>query len=362
MTVKLAYDSLKLVSLTLRVPSFLLFCSHCTFAHPLSSMSTPDTAPPLNDDAPWTALRFERDRLRSEIRTRMDRMLGMSTCYASRAISTSNSRTAVELTGIADAHMRWTEAGFLDDVVFEHHCGVEHWPQRWPFKNLSSIKGGCEPLREIRDALVSGELRIVKLTDEQLAEARANPESFLPNPTLRSGPDEPPRAETYHVIPLVLHPYDLSPISNPLSSEPSSEVDPEPASEPGPSSIASPLIRIVSGPESVPRRQRRDIKKRRRRPVTNPDDRPPRRRRVGVQTAEYVYDPAPVPVPGPSEAKNEHEDPYDMPSGSALSDDYVECFTEPGTPSEAESEVESVTESWAFGSRSEIEDFTSDEE
>ena len=72
--------------------------------------------------------------------------------------------------------------------------------------------------------------------------------------------------------------------------------------------------------------------------------------------------PAPVPVPGPSEAKNEHEDPYDMPSGSALSDDYVECFTEPGTPSEAESEVESATESWARGSRSEIEDFTSDEE
>ncbi|KAI1791408.1 hypothetical protein LXA43DRAFT_1094557 [Ganoderma leucocontextum] len=301
-------------------------------------MSTPSTLPLPNDDAPWKTHSFERDRLRSEIRTRMDRKL-------------------VELTGIADAYMHWTEAGFLDRVVFEYHCGVQHWPRRWPFKNLSSLKGGCEPLREIRDALVSGSLRIVRLTDEQLAEARANPESFLPNPTLRSEPDESPRAETYHVIPLVLHPHDLSPISHPRSSEPPSEA------EAGPSSVASPLIRIVAGPESAPRRQRRDIKKRRRRPVTNPEDRPPRRRRLGVQTPEYVYDPVPAPAPTEAdEEEEEEEDIYSMPLGSAPSDDYVECFTEPGTQSEAESEIESATESWACGSRSEIEDFTSDEE
>ncbi|KAM5536963.1 hypothetical protein V8D89_005400 [Ganoderma adspersum] len=312
-------------------------------------MPAPDTIPPSDDEEPWKALPFERDRLRSEIRTRVD-------------------RTLVDLTGIQDAHMAWTEAGFLGRVIPEYHCGVEGWPRRWQFRNLSSLKGGCEPLREIRDALVDGTLRIVKLTDEQLAEARANPEAFLPNPALRSDPDESPRAETYRVIPLVLHPYDLSPISHPSHSEPPSEVESEPAPQPGPSSVASPLIRIVSGSESAPRRQRRDIKKRRRRPVTNPDERPPRRRRVGVQTAEYVYEPAPVPVPvpGPGEAdeadEEDENEPHSLPTGSAPSDDYIECFTEPGTPSEVESEIESASESWACGSRSEIEDFTSDDE
>ncbi|KAI1788012.1 hypothetical protein LXA43DRAFT_1097694 [Ganoderma leucocontextum] len=113
-----------------------------------------------------------------------------------------------------------------------------------------------------------------------------------------------------------------------------------------------------------PRRQRRDIKKRRRRPVTNPDDRPPRRR-VDVQTPEYVYDPVPVPALAPSGADADTDnDIYSLPLGSAPSDDYIECFTQPGTQSEPEpeSEIESATESWACGSRSEIEDFTSDEE
>ncbi|KAI1782765.1 hypothetical protein LXA43DRAFT_1049635 [Ganoderma leucocontextum] len=307
-------------------------------------MAAPDTLPPPDDDTPWESLPTERDRLRSEIRTRMDRKL-------------------VQLTGIADAYMHWTEDGFLNVVVFEYHCGVEAWPRRWPFRNLSKLKGGCTPLREIRDALVSGKLRIVKLTDEQLAEARANPKSFLPNPTLRSEPGESFRRETYHVIPLVLHPYDLSPISHPRSSGPPSEISPEESAQPSSSSVASTLIRIAAGPETAPRRQRRDIKKRRRRPVTNPDDRPPRRRRVGVQTPEYVYDPVPVPALAPSGADADAEDDiYNLPLGSAPSDDYIECFTQPGTQSEPESEIESATESWACCSRSEIEDFTSDEE
>ncbi|KAM5530000.1 hypothetical protein V8D89_016333 [Ganoderma adspersum] len=285
-------------------------------------------APPPDDNAPWAALPFERDRLRSEIRTRMDRML-------------------VELTGIANAHVHWTEEGYLNVLVFDYHCGIENWPGRWPFQNLSWLKGGCEPLREIRDSLLAGKLRIVRLTDEQLAEARANPKSFLPNPTLRSESRKSLRPETYHVVPLVLHPHDLSPISHPPTT----------------SSVISPLIRIATGPESTPRRQRRDIKKRRRRPVTNPDDRPPRRRRIGVQTPEYVYDRVPDRVPDPSERGEEDEyETCGMPSGSAPSDDYVECFTEPGTPSEPESEIESATESWACGSQSEIEEFTDDEE
>ncbi|KAM5537014.1 hypothetical protein V8D89_009343 [Ganoderma adspersum] len=302
-------------------------------------MSAPDTVLPPDDDAPWESLPYERDRLRSEIRTRVDRRL-------------------VELTGIQHAHMPWTEAGFIDRMLLEYHCGVEGWPRRWLFQNLSSLRGGCVPLREIRDALVSGTLRIFKLTDEQLAEARANPESFLPNPTLRPQPLEPRRRETYHVIPLVLHPLDLSPISHPLSSDPASNVNSAPAPEPRPSSVASPLIRIVSGHESAPRRQRRDIKKRRRRPVTNPDDRPPRRRRLGVQTAEYVYD----PVPGSSQPESDENERDGMPLGSVPSDDYIECFTEAETQSEVESEIESATESWACGSRSEIEEFSSDAE
>ncbi|PIL26685.1 hypothetical protein GSI_11212 [Ganoderma sinense ZZ0214-1] len=307
-------------------------------------MSSTPSLPPPDDDAPWKSLRFKRDRLRSEIRTRMNRGLA-------------------EHTGIQDAQMPWTESGFIDHMVFEHHCGVEGWPRSVPFKNLSSILGGCAPLEEILDALVSGTLRIVKLTDEQLAEARVNPESFLPNPTLRSEPAKPRKRETYHVVPLVLHPLDLRPISHPHASEPLSDVDdsgPAGSAELSASSVASPLIRIAPGPETVPRRQRRDIKKRRRRPVTNPDDRPPRRRRLGVQTPEYVYD----AVPGSTTAGEEREDTYSVPLGSAPSDDYVECFTERlgGTASEAESEIESATESWACGSRSEIEDFTSDED
>nr|VWO97613.1 Uncharacterized protein [Ganoderma boninense] len=312
-------------------------------------MPAPPTTSPSDDDEPWKFLRFRRDRLRSEIRTRVDRSL-------------------VDLTGIQHAHMPWTEAGFRDRMIFEYHCGVEGWPRRVPFKNLSSLKGGCEPLLEIRDALVSGEMRIVKLTDEQLAAARADPDSFLPNPVLCSGPDDSVRAVTYRVIPLVLHPYDLSPISDPQPSEPPSELESEPGSEPSPSSVASPLIRVVSGREKAPRRQRKDIKKQRRRPVTNPEGRPPRRRRLGVQTAEYVYDPAPVPASAPGASKTDEDDeyePYSMPSGSAPSDDFIECFTEPETQNEAESEseIESASESWACGgSRSEIEYFTSDEE
>ena len=267
-----------------------------------------------------------------------------------------NVTTTVELTGIQNAHMPWTEAGFIDRMLLEYHCGVEGWPRRWPFQNLSSLRGGCIPLREIRDALVSGTLRIFKLTDEQLAEARVNPERFLPNPTLHAQPLDSHRRETYRVIPLVLHPLDLSPISHPLSSDPASESLPEP----GPSSVASPLIRIVSGHKTVPRRQRRDIKKRRRQPVTNPDDRPPRRtrRRLGVQTPEYVYD----PVPGPSQPEEGKDERDGMVSGAVPSDDYIECFTEVETQSEVESEIESATESWACGSQSEIEDFSSDEE
>ncbi|KAM5540953.1 hypothetical protein V8D89_005266 [Ganoderma adspersum] len=97
-------------------------------------------------------------------------------------------------------------------------------------------------------------------------------------------------------------------------------------------------------------------------PTQVPDDRPPRRRRVGgVQTPEYVYD----PVPGSSQPDIDIDEPKSIVSGSALSDDYVECFTEPETQSEVtpvESEIENATESWTAGMRSEIEDFTSDEE
>ncbi|KAM5540961.1 hypothetical protein V8D89_005272 [Ganoderma adspersum] len=268
---------------------------------------------------------------------------------------------AVELTGIQNAHMPWTEARFLDHM----------------FKNLSSMRGGCQLLREIGDALVSGTLRIIKLTDEQLTEATANPERFLTNPTLRSQPVKPRRREAYHVIPLVLnllilhplvlhplvlhplvlhplvlHPLDLSPVSHPHSSELPSKVEVQPVPEPSLSSVASLLIRIVPGPESVPRRQRRDIKKCRRRPVTNPGG------VGGVQTPEYVYD----PVSGSSQPDIDIDEPKSIVSGSALSDDYVECFTEPETQSEVESEIKNATESWAAGMRSEIEDFTSDEE
>ncbi|KAM5540964.1 hypothetical protein V8D89_005275 [Ganoderma adspersum] len=223
------------------------------------------------------------------------------------------------------------------------------------------MRGGCQLLREIGDALVSGTLRIIKLTDEQLTEATANPERFLTNPTLRSQPVKPRRREAYHVIPLVLnllilhplvlhplvlhplvlhplvlHPLDLSPVSHPHSSELPSKVEVQPVPEPSLSSVASLLIRIVPGPESVPRRQRRDIKKCRRRPVTNPGPRRP--------------------------AAPEEESAVCKPRSSALSDDYVECFTEPETQSEVESEIKNATESWAAGMRSEIEDFTSDEE
>ncbi|KAM5540958.1 hypothetical protein V8D89_005269 [Ganoderma adspersum] len=213
------------------------------------------------------------------------------------------------------------------------------------FKNLSSMRGGCQLLREIGDALVSGTLRIIKLTDEQLTEATANPERFLTNPTLRSQPVKPRRREAYHVIPLVLNLLILHPlVLHPLVLHPllPSKVEVQPVPEPSLSSVASLLIRIVPGPESVPRRQRRDIKKCRRRPVTNPGPRrpaapeeesavcKPRKHCVGLRAIgrlRRVFHGARDPERGP-----------------------------------VESEIENATESWAAGMRSEIEDFTSDEE
>ncbi|TFK77930.1 hypothetical protein K466DRAFT_592960 [Polyporus arcularius HHB13444] len=220
--------------------------------------------------------------------------------------------------------MRWTNKLFLKNIVGIYDCGLFGWPPDIPFQCLNRIK--TEPLRRLLRMWKTGELRIVKLTDEQRAHAAVDPAAFLPNTTLRAPSPPPPSADALRVVPLVLHPVDF----HDLSQRPATESTPA-------------VLTTTAPPKKRKRKQRCDIKRARKRRL---------RYGLGVKSPEYVYDAA---VP---EADDESElERAGMPFCEALSDDYVEEFPDVA----AEDESESGSERWMVGERLEVDEDEDDD-
>ncbi|KAI0688523.1 hypothetical protein C8T65DRAFT_746545 [Cerioporus squamosus] len=113
-----------------------------------------------------------RNRIRAEIRAKMRSEL-------------------FDITGILDPiGMRWTNKLFLKVIVGIYDCGLFGWPPDVPFQNLSGMK--TKQLRRLLSLWNAGTLRIAKLTDEQRAQAAADPTTILPNASLQA--PSPPAA------------------------------------------------------------------------------------------------------------------------------------------------------------------------
>ncbi|RDX49529.1 hypothetical protein OH76DRAFT_537104 [Lentinus brumalis] len=225
--------------------------------------------------------------------------------------------------------MRWTDSLFLSVIVGKYRCGMRGWPPDIPFQNPGYF-GKTEPLEILVDLWHKGTLRIVKLTDDECAQAAADPKSVLPNTTLTPTPR--PRAETpERVVPLVFHPFDFHELSQPSAASTSS---------------STPLVLTTTArPPKRKRKQRCDTKLSRTRKLHYGR---------GVKSREYVYD---------EESGGEAADPNPKRFCEALSDDFVEEipaavadvegedeieeFTE--AEPEQEDEIESASESWALG-------------
>ncbi|RDX41109.1 hypothetical protein OH76DRAFT_1423309 [Lentinus brumalis] len=290
-------------------------------SHSLSS--TADDSKDVEGESEETdaVARMPRNEVRAEIRANMRQEL-------------------FDITGILDPiGMRWTNKLFLKNIVGIYDCGLFGWPPDIPFQCLSRIK--TEPLRKLLRLWNAGELRIAKLTDEQRAQAAVDPTAFLPNTTLRPPSPPPPAEHVLRVVPLVLHPVDFHDLSQRPADDPSG---------------SAPAVLTTTVPSKKrKRKQRCDIKRARTRA---------RRYGLGVKSPEYVYDAA-DPESGFERVA--------MPFCEALSDDYVEEF--PGVvteveddieqftePEPEEDEIESASESWMLGERSEVDEMEDNEE
>ncbi|KAJ8469229.1 hypothetical protein ONZ51_g9128 [Trametes cubensis] len=211
---------------------------------------------------PYELMISNRDRIRSELRAILDGKLQ-------------------ELTGIVEAHMRYTVDGYASRIVCQYGLKLVDWPQEIPFENLSDLIGGIRVLSTLRDAWDDGTLRFERATPEDIENATRDPASVHPNPSLlhwRNGAEPAVAGHPHHptapiLMPLVLHPGNLSV----LGRHPT-------AMNPG----------TILGKRA--RQQRRDVKKPRRKPVKNPDNRPPRRPRRGVTSSQCVIDASDVEV------------------------------------------------------------------
>lgn len=249
--------------------------------------------------------------------------------------------------------MRWTNSLFLSVIVGIYRCGMTGWPSHIPFQNLG-LFGQAALLKELLDLWMKGTLRIVKLTDDECAQAAVNPESVLPNTTLQPTPPHPRTPET-RVIPLVFHPVNLHELSQPSTARTSE------------STSAPRVLTTTAPPPKRKRKQRCDTKLARTR--TN------LRYGRGVKSREYVYD-------GESGGESE-PDPKCFRFCEALSDDVIEEFpaegaaaveseveddieefteTEAKEEEEDEDEIESASESWMFGEESDGVEVESDGE
>ncbi|RDX39405.1 hypothetical protein OH76DRAFT_1301830, partial [Lentinus brumalis] len=70
--------------------------------------------------------------------------------------------------------MRWTNKLFMSVIVGTYRCGMRGWPPDIPFQNLGDF-GKTEPLEILVGLWLSGTLRIVKLSDDECAQAAADP-------------------------------------------------------------------------------------------------------------------------------------------------------------------------------------------
>ncbi len=252
-----------------------------------------------------------------------------------------------ELTGVFDPFgMRWTDDLFMSVIVGIYCCGLKGWPQDIPFQNLSNIRS--KSLAQLVEAWKNGTLRIVKLTEDERAQAIADPKSVLPNTTLR--PTPPPSPETRErVVPLVFHPADFHDLSQPSAA--------------GTSTSALRAMTTTARPAKRKRKQRSDIKLARSRKLYYGR---------GVKSAEYVYE----------ELSGGESEPDAKRFCEALSDDVVEEFPveaadevegevegdvedeiEEFSESEGEEDaIESATESWMLGEGSDAVEAESDVE
>ncbi|OSD05487.1 hypothetical protein PYCCODRAFT_1465373 [Trametes coccinea BRFM310] len=203
--------------------------------------------PPLA--APWEMLTNTRDRLRAELRYKIDMRLQ-------------------ELTGSPDARMRWTEDEYARLVVLRHEAKIK-WPADVPFLNLSDIRGGVRPLEQLREHWNTGVLCLERATAEDLVKAARDPRTVHPNPDLIS--KRPAPAAGVVVESSALYPGTLAFLGvHPTSTQPAA-------------------VESILGKRS--RDQRIDVKRPRVRPVTNPLNLPLRRRKRGVTSRRYVFEP-----------------------------------------------------------------------
>ncbi len=151
------------------------------------------------------------------------------------------------------------------------------WPAHIPFDNLSYIPGGDRPLEELKQLWKSGELRLVRATEQERERALYDPESVIPN--ARPEPAATPRSfAVYRRAAAQLRE---------LSRELSREIPPPPPRPQPVERVLHPLsdLRSVSvlplddsSTAAKPsRRQRSDINLPRARPVTNRKPKHPKR-------------------------------------------------------------------------------------
>ena len=194
--------------------------------------------------------------------------------------------------------MYYTERKFAEFVVCLYRCIVKGWPPDIPFANFSSLPGGAGTLRRLRDLWESGELRLMRATDEDVLRAEQDPRSVFPNPVLL--PRTAEQGPGAVVAPLTLHPADLTGLSVPSLSQPA---------------------------PTQSRRQRHDIKKPRGR-TGKAAEQPPqhgshllvkrRRRRPGVLSPEYIWG-----------SDVEESDPISKRPKLLLADEFILNFSAP---------------------------------
>ena len=87
-----------------------------------------------------------------------------------------------------DAQLWWTAEKFGRLVVWELGYKWAGWPADIPFRNLSHIPGGAQPLMQLRALWKSGELKLVPASRDERTRALHDPESVMPNVSLDAQP------------------------------------------------------------------------------------------------------------------------------------------------------------------------------
>ncbi|KAI0357786.1 hypothetical protein OH77DRAFT_1421903 [Trametes cingulata] len=266
-----------------------------------SAMFIPFTPQPHATE--FATLGCLRDRVRSEVRTALDRKL-------------------VKLTGLPRARMSYTTDTYARLVVIRYGWKLVGWPKSVLFRNFSDIRGGAAPFLKLRSLWTGSKLKFVPATREDLANAARDPTTVHPCPEqlerandASDGEDEDEGEDVLRVevAPLVLHPVDLSIIGiHPTSTTP------------------------VPGERR--RHQRVDTKRARRRPKTNPTNRRLRRPRPGVKSCEYILSDDEDGIPEPARKRTRY----------TLTDDPIDEFVERAAEARAADtdEIESASGDW----------------